>query len=487
MSHSRPNPTRWLALIVLCAGQLMVILDGSIVAVALPVIQRDLGFSQSALAWAVNAYLIGFGGLLLLAGRLGDLLGRRHIFVAGLLVFTAASVVCGVAPTQAWLIVARFSQGVGGAMAAAVVLGMIVALFPEPREFAKAMGVASFVGAAGASIGGIAGGVLTQAFSWHWIFLVNVPIGVVAIAGAVRLLEADRGIGLGKGADVAGAILVTLGLMLAVYTIVEVADYGWTSLHTLGFGALALLLLVGFVAREATAAEPLLPLRIFRLRGVVGANLIQGLMVAGLFGFQFMSMLYLQRVLGLDAMTTSLAFIPLPLVIAAVSLGLSARLNTRFSPRTVLGPGLALIAIGLALFARAPAEINYVVDVLPELILLGVGGGLSLPALMALSMAGVPPTDTGLASGLATTTTQIGGALGLAVLATLAAAHTEQLLANGASGVAALLSGYHLVFGIGAGLMLVGVLVALTVLRPSRPSVPNASAPAREMPVTKAA
>jgi EmrB/QacA subfamily drug resistance transporter len=464
---------RWLALGVLSAGQLMIILDQTIVNVALRSIQSDLAFSQSSLAWVVNAYLIAFAGTLLLAGRLGDLIGRKRIFVIGLLGFTVASLLCGLAGTQELLVAARFAQGVGGATASAVVLGMIVTLFRDPREQAQAVGFTSFIGAAGASIGVLAGGVITQNISWHWIFFVNVPIGLLATAMAVRLLAPDRGIGLGAGADVWGAILVTAGLMLGVYAIVEVTDYGWSSWHTLGFGGLAVALLVAFVAREAQAANPLLPLRMFRSRALSGASFIQALVVAGLFGFQFLSVLYLQRVLGYDALTTGLASVPIALVIGSVSLGLSARLTTRFSARSVLITGLTLLAASLALLARAPVDGVYVVDVLPAFLLLGVGGGLAFPSLMTLAMSGATSSDAGLASGVVTTSTQVGGAFGLAVLATLATAQSDGLLAGGQSAAAALTGGYQLAFGIGAGLILAGLVLAVLVLRPAPAAQPR--------------
>jgi len=468
MSRTAPPTTRsrWLALVVLCAGMLMIILDQTIVNVALPAIQSDLGFSQSSLAWVVNAYLIAFGGLLLLAGRLGDLIGRKRIFMTGLVVFTVASLLCGVSGSEEMLIAARFVQGVGGAMASAVILGMIVTMFPQPGEQAKAIGVFSFVASAGASIGLLAGGVLTQALSWHWIFFVNLPIGIAAAVLAARLLDPDRGIGLGAGADASGAVLVTAALMLGVYTIVKAADYGWGSAHTLGLGVVAVALLAAFVARQASGSNPLLPLRIFRSRNVVGANLTQILMVAGLFGMFFLGVLYLQRVLRYDAVQTGLAFLPVALAIGTLSLGFSARLTTRFGARVVLVPGLVLIGAGLALLTRAPVDGDYVVDVLPAMLLLGIGGGVSFPALMTLGMSGATPNDSGLASGLINTTQQVGGALGLAVLATLATARTERLLAEGESTASALTGGYHLAFGIGAGFVVAAILVAATVLRP---------------------
>jgi EmrB/QacA subfamily drug resistance transporter len=469
----RTRDSRWIALVVLCAGMLMIILDSTIVNVALPSIQDDLGFSQSSLAWVVNAYLIAFGGLLLLAGRLGDLIGRRRIFLSGLGLFTVASLLCGLAGSQEMLIGARFVQGVGGALTSAVILGMIVTMFPEPRERATAIGVYSFVASAGASIGLLAGGVLTQAINWHWIFFVNLPIGIVAAVLAVRLLDRERGIGIGEGADVSGAFLVTAALMLGVYTIVEAADYGWGSTHTLGFGAVALVLLASFVARQLAAANPLLPLRVLRSRNVSGGNLVQVLMVAGLFGMFFLGALYLQRVLGYDAVQIGLAFLPVSVGIGALSLGFSARLNTRFGPRAVLVPGLGLIVAGLALLARAPVDATYVIDVLPSMVLLGVGAGLSFPATMTLAMSGATASDSGLASGLVNTTQQVGGALGLAVLATLATSRTDTLEAGGQDSAAALTGGYHLAFAVGAGLVALAVVLAVTVLQPAMAAQPE--------------
>jgi EmrB/QacA subfamily drug resistance transporter len=458
--------SRWIALYVLCVGMLMIVLDATIVNVALPSIQEDLGFSQSSLAWVVNAYLISFGGLLLLSGRLGDLLGRRSVFLTGIGLFTFASLLCGLAQSQEVLVGARFLQGIGGALGSATILGMIVTMFPEPREQAKAIGVYSFVASAGASIGLLLGGVLTQSINWHWIFFVNIPIGAATAALAWRLVGKDKGLGIRSGADVAGALLVTSALMIGVYTIVKAADYGWGDLHTLGFGALSVVLLAGFVWREATAGTPLMPLRIFRFRNVTGANVVQILMVAGLFGMFFLGVLYLQRVLGYDAIETGVAFLPVSLTIGVLSLGFSARLNMRFGAKATLLPGLVLIVIGLLLFARAPVDGDYVVDVLPTMLLLGIGAGLSFPSLMSLAMSGATQSDSGLASGLVNTSLQVGGALGLAVLATLSTTRTENLLDGGDSTADALLGGYHLAFIIAAGLVAIAVVVATTVLTP---------------------
>jgi EmrB/QacA subfamily drug resistance transporter len=462
--------SRWFALVVLCAGMLMIILDGTIVNVALPVIQADLGFSQSGLAWVINAYLIPFGGLLLLAGRTGDLVGRKRMFLAGLAVFTLASLLCGLATNQGLLIAARFVQGVGGAMAAAVILGMIVTMFPEKGEQARAIGVFSFVAAAGGSIGLLAGGVLTEAISWHWIFFVNVPIGIVAFLLAIRSVPGERGIGLRQGADVLGAVLVTSGLMLGVYTIVKAADYGWGSAHTLLVGAAALALLVGFVVRQATVANPLLPLRILRDRNVAGANLIQVLMVAGMFGMFFLGALYLEKVLGYDPLQIGLGFLPVAVGIGGLSLGASARVNARFGERPVLIAALVLVAAGLTLFTRAPVEADYLIDVFPSVALMGIGAGLGFPAMMTLAMSDATKEDSGVASGLVNTTQQVGGALGLAVLATLATSHTNGLVADGVVPVEAMTSGYRIAFVVAAGLVAVAAVLAVTVLRQPKPA-----------------
>ena len=465
---SRTSPvagdSRWFALVVLCAGMLMIVLDATIVNVALPSIQSDLGFAPSSLAWVVNAYLIAFGGALLLAGRLGDLLGRRRVFLAGIAVFTAASLLCGLSVGQEMLVAARFIQGVGGAMTSAVILGMVVTMFREPRERARAIGIYSFVAAAGASIGLLAGGFLTQALNWHWIFLVNVPIGIATAFFALRLLESDRGIGLGRGADVVGAFLVTAALLLGVYTIIRTTDFGWGSAHTLGFGAAAIGSLIAFVVRESRTANPLVPFRIFRSRNVSGANVVLLLIFAALFGMFFLGSLYFQRVRGYDPLGIGLAFLPLSLSIAILSFA-SGPLITRLGGRAVLLPSLVLMGAGLLLFARLPVEADYVVDVLPAVLPLGVGFGLAFPSLMALGMSGASEHDSGLASGLLMTTQQVGGALGLSVLASLSASQTNRQLAASAAGPTALTNGYQLSFAIGAGLVLVALVVAGTVLR----------------------
>jgi EmrB/QacA subfamily drug resistance transporter len=477
MTTTTTDRTRWLALYVLCAGMLMIVLDATIVNVALPSIQDDLGFSQSSLAWVVNAYLIAFGGLLLLAGRIGDLVGQRRVFLIGLAVFTAASLVCAIGQSQGVLIGARFVQGVGGALTSAVILGMIVTMFPEPREQAKAIGVYGFVASAGGSIGLLAGGALTEAINWHWIFFINLPVGVLTALLAVRLIDDRPGIGVDRGADLPGAVLLTGGLMLSVYAILQVGEQGWTSVRTLGLGAVSLALLSGFVARQARIAEPLMPLRLFRSRNVSGANVVQALLVAGMFGMFFLGALYLQQILGYGALDVGLAFLPATLVMGAMSLKLSGPLSMRFGARATLLPSLVLIAAGLLLFARTPVDGSFVRDVLPPMVLIGLGAGLGFPSLMTLAMSGATERDSGLASGLVNTSVQVGGAIGLAVLATLATERTDGLLADGATHAAALNSGYHLAYLIGAALVGVALVVALTVLRPERTA---ASSPARE-------
>jgi len=459
-----------MALYVLCAGVLMIVIDATIVNVALPSIQDDLGFSQSNLAWVVNAYLIAFGGLLLLAGRMGDLIGQRRIFLVGLAVFTTASLLCAVAQSQGLLIAARFVQGVGGALASAVILGMIVTMFPEPREQAKAIGVYGFVASAGGSIGLLAGGALTQAINWHWIFFVNLPIGVATAVLATRLVAQRPGIGLDKGADIPGALLLTVGLMLGVYTILDVHNQGWGSAQTLGLAALSIALLAAFVARQARIANPLMPLRLFRSRNVSAANVVIALLVVGMFGMFFLGALYLQRVLGDSALDVGLTFLPSTIVMGAMSLRFSGPLMLRFGPRATVIASLVSMGAGMLLFARTPVHATYVVDILPAMVLIGLGAGLGFPSLMTLSMSGATPSDSGLASGLVNTSVQVGGAIGLAVLATLATERSTGLIADGTPTLAALNSGYHLAYMIGAALVVVAIGVMLVVVRAGAPA-----------------
>ncbi len=469
--------SRWMALYVLCGGMLMIVLDATIVNVALPTIQDDLGFSQNNLAWVVNAYLIAFGGLLLLAGRIGDLIGQRRIFLVGLTVFTLASLLCALSPTQEVLIAARFIQGAGGALASAVILGMIVTMFPEPREQAKAIGIYGFVASGGSALGLLLGGVLTEAISWHWIFLVNVPVGIVVAMLARRVVEDRAGIGLDKGADLPGAALITAGVMLGVYTILQVEKEGWTSTQTLGLLAVAVALIAAFVVRQARIETPLMPLRLFRSRNVVGANVAMLLMVVGFFGMFFLGALYMQEILGYDPLEVGLAFLPASIAMGALSLGFAEKLIMGIGPRTTLLIGLATAGLGLLLFGRAPVEATWIVDVAPVMLLIGIGAGLAFPALMTLAMSGVDMQDSGLASGLVNTTVQVAGAVGLAVLATLATDRTDSLRADGESVANALNGGYHLAFLIGAALIGVAVIASALILKPA-PAPEHASEPA---------
>ena len=464
--------TRWLALYVLCAGMLMIVLDATIVNVALPSIQDDLGFSQNNLAWVINAYMIPFGGLLLLAGRMGDLLGQRRVFLFGLAVFTAASLLCAGAQSQEMLVGARFLQGIGGALSSAVILGMIVTMFPEPAAQAKAIGVYGFVASAGGSIGLLLGGVLTDAISWHWIFFINLPIGIAVAYLAKRLVASPQGVGLSAGADYRSAALITGSLMLGVFTILQIVEWGWLDTKTIILSAISATLLALFIHRQATIANPLMPLRLFRSRNVAGANVLQALLVAGMFGMFFLGALYLQRVLGYSALEVGLAFLPTTVVMGALSLGFSEKLIMRFGSRNTLIPGVCLVVVALLLFARAPVDGNYLTDLLPPFLLIGVGVGTSFPAIMTLAMSGATPEDAGLASGFVNTSMQVGGAVGLAVLAALSTERTESLLADGESLASALNSGYHVAYLIGAGLATIAVAIAVFVLRPPQPEAP---------------
>jgi EmrB/QacA subfamily drug resistance transporter len=456
---------RWLALLVLCIGQLMIVLDATVVNVALPTIQRDLHFSQSSLAWVINAYLITFGGLLLLAGRLGDLIGPKRIFVTGLTVFTAASALCGFSQNQVELITARFAQGAGAAIVAATILGILVTLFPEPREKAKAMGVYAFVASAGGSIGLLAGGVLTQALSWHWIFFINLPIGCAALILGVALIPAHKGTGTHDGIDVLGAVLVTGAVMLLVYAIVKASDYGWESTRTIVVGVVALVLLGVFVRLEAHLEHPLVPLRMFRSRNLTGATVVRVLFPIGMFGQFFLGALYLQHVLGYSAITTGLAFMPMNLAVGLFSLTIAARIMTRIGAKATLMPGLALIAVGLALFSRVPVHGTYLADVFPGMVLFGIGAGLAFTPSIALAMADAAPADTGLASGLANVSMQMGAAIGIAVLASISTSRTRVLAAGGAGHRAALAGGYQEGYLIAAGCIVAAFVAAAVVLK----------------------
>jgi EmrB/QacA subfamily drug resistance transporter len=458
------NRTRWLALVILCLGDLMIVLDVTIVGVALPSIREDLGFSETSLAWVVNAYLLTFGGFLLLGGRLGDLFGHRRLFLFGIALFTLASLGCGLASSQELLIAARAVQGLGGAVVSAVALSLIMTLFTEAADRAKAMGVFGFVAAGGGSIGVLLGGVLTDSLDWHWIFLVNIPIGVAVFALCLVLLPAGRGQA-GARLDVAGAVTVTASLMLAVYAIVNGNEEGWTSTQTVGLLIVAAALLALFLGIEARIRSPLVPLGLFRLRNVAVSNVVGVLWAAAMFAWFFLSALYLQLVLGYSPLQVGLAFLPANLIMGAFSLGLSAKLVMRFGIRLPLATGLLLAAVGLVLFARAPVDGSFAVDVLPSMILLGFGAGMAFNPMLLAAMSDVEPSDAGLASGVVNTSFMMGGALGLAVLASLAASRTDSLRASGDSSLVALNGGYHAAFLVGAVFALAAASLAAVLLR----------------------
>ncbi len=462
----RSERRRWIALAVLCLGQLMMVLDATIVNVALPSIQRDLHFSQGNLTWVIDAYLITFGGFLLLAGRMGDLVGRKKVFLTGLVLFTAASVFCGVADSQAMLIAGRFVQGIGGAVASAVILAIIVTEFPEKAEQAKAMGLYAFVSAGGGSIGLLAGGALTQSLSWHWIFFVNVPIGVFAFVLGSVLIEENRGIGLAGGVDVAGSVLITLATMLGAFAIVKSTEYGLLSARTLGVGGAALLLLGAFFWLESRIANPIMPLRILRLRMLMGSSLVRGLLVTGMFSAFFLGALYLERVLGYDAIDTGLAFMPLTIAIAALSMGLAVKAVNRFGPLNTLAAGLSAIAAGLLLLATQGVHAGYFPGLFGAFLLIGLGAGASFLPLLTMGMADAPPKDAGLASGIINVSVQLFGAIGLAALGTIATDHTKALSTSGHSLASALTGGYHLAYIVAAVCVGLGILAALLILRP---------------------
>jgi EmrB/QacA subfamily drug resistance transporter len=444
------NRKRWLALLVLCLGDLMIVLDVTIVGVALPSIREDLGFSEESLAWVVNAYLITFGGCLLLGGRFGDLFGHRRLFLIGLVIFTLASTTCGLATTQEMLVGARAVQGVGAAIVSAVALSLMMTLFTEPAERAKAMGIFGFVASGGGSIGVLLGGILTDVLNWHWIFLVNVPVGIVVVVLTIYLIPSARVPTAAQRLDIAGAITVTASLMIAVYAIVNGNEVGWVTARTLGLLAVAAALLGVFLLIESRVNSPLVPLRLFRLRNVSTANGIGVLWAAAMFAWFFISALYLQLVLGYSPLEVGLTFLPANIIMGIFSISLSARLVMRFGIKPPLVAGLGLAALGLALFARAPVDGNVLTDVLPSMILLGIGAGMAFNPVLLAAMSDVAPEEAGLASGVVNTSFMMGGALGLAVLASLAARRTDTLLAAGESELSALTGGYHLAFLVGA-------------------------------------
>jgi EmrB/QacA subfamily drug resistance transporter len=457
--------TRWLALIVLCLGDLMIVLDTTIVNVALPSIRDDLGFTETSLAWVVNAYLLTFGGFLLLGGRLGDLYGQRRMFLAGIALFTGASVVCGLSTTQGMLVAARAVQGLGGAVVSAVALSLIMTLFTEAAERTKAMGIFGFVLAGGGSLGVLLGGVLTDLFSWHWIFLVNVPIGVLVYVLTIRLLPPSPAHE-GRGRlDVAGAVTVTVALMLAVYAIVNGNGNGWLSGETLGLLAAAAVLLVVFVVLESRVREPLMPLAVLKLRNIWTSNVIGVLWAASMFAWFFLSALYMQLVLDYSPLQVGLAFLPANVIMGLFSVGLSAKLVMRFGIKPPLVAGLAFAAAGLGLLALASADGNFAADILPSMVLLGIGAGMAFNPVLLAAMSDVQPEQSGLASGIVNTAFMMGGALGLAVLASLADWRTGVLRDSGESELDALTGGYHLAFVVATVFALGAAAIGALLLR----------------------
>ena len=458
---------RWLALIVVCFGQLMIMLDSTIVNVALPSIQHDLQFSQANLTWVVNAYLIAYGSFLLVAGRAGDLIGRKKVFLAGVALFTVASVASGMSHGATELVIGRFLQGLGGSLSGGVIVAIIVTEFTKPAERAQAMSIFTFVIAGGGSIGLLAGGALTQWANWHWIFFINLPIGVATLALGAWLMEENRGLGLRKGVDVVGAVLVTAAVMSGVYAIVTAADTGWASPHTLGYGGLAVVLLAAFLALQQRLRNPLMPLRILRIRTLTGASAARALLVAGMFTNFFIGALYLQHVHGFSAFTTGLAFLPSTLVLGVLSAGVTARLMGRFGPRNLALAGMTTIAVGLALLSSADQHATYLPGLFVSYVLLGIGAGMSFMPLLTISMSEVPAADAGLASGFGNLTMQMGGAVGLAVVGTVSAEHTRALAAQGYTLVAALTGGYQVAFLVAAASVIAGLAVLLTTIRSS--------------------
>jgi EmrB/QacA subfamily drug resistance transporter len=473
---------RWFALVVVCLAQLMIVLDSTIVNVALPSIQHDLHFTQGNLTWVVNAFLITFGSFLLLAGRLGDLIGRRRVFLAGVVVFTAASALCGFAPSQGFLIAARFIQGVGAALSASVILAIVVTEFPVAADRTKAMSAYVFVAVAGGSLGLLAGGALTQALNWHWIFFVNLPIGAATYALGRALIPRDSGSGLAGGVDWLGSALVTVSLMTAVYAIVQATSHGWGSIQVLGFGALAVVLMAAFLTLEARIANPIMPLRILRLRGLIGSSAVRGFLVTGMYSTFFLGTLYLEHVRHYSALQTGLSFLPWTVTVGVLSLGVTARLIARFGRMRVLLPGLAIVIVGLALLASAGTHTSFFPTIFLAYFAVGLGLGSSFAPLLTIAMADVPVADAGLGSGIINVSQQVAGALGLAVLGTIASNRSKTLEAHGHTLASSLVGGYHLAFAIGGAAIVVAIVITMIVLGPlerragtavgSRPATP---------------
>jgi len=472
----------WIALAVVCLGQFMVVLDSSIVNVALEDIQADLHFTPAALTWVVNAYLVTFGSFMLVAGRLGDLVGRRRVFLWGVTLFTLASAACGFADSQGLLIAARFVQGIGGAVAFSVTIALIVSEFPNPADRAKAMSAYMFVAVGGGSVGLLLGGLITESVDWHWIFFINLPIGVATILLGRAFIDEREAIGTDGGVDWLGALLVTVSLMLAVYAIVGTAKHGWGSAYTLGWLGGALVLMAAFLTLEARIANPILPLGLFRIRGLAAAAAVRAFVFTGMFAVFFFGALEMEQIRGLSPLATGVAFLPMTLTVAALSLGPVARMVGRFGPRPVLIAGISTLIAGLTLFATAPSDVPYAPLLLIAFVVMGLGGGSTFVPLLTIAMADVPPRDAGIASGIMNVSMQLGAALGLALLGALAEHRTAARLADGASHAAAQMSGYHLAFALGAGTAVVGLLLTLLVLRSPRPQVEQVRGEAEPQP-----
>jgi EmrB/QacA subfamily drug resistance transporter len=467
--HAAHPRRRWIALGVVCLAMLMNTLDGSVVNVALPAIQSDLNFSQSNLSWVVNAYLITFGSFLLLSGRLGDLVGRKRVFLTGVAVFTLASVVCGLAEDQIVLIAARFAQGLGGAVSSSVIIALIITEFPEPGERARAMSAYIFTAVGGGSVGLLVGGILTQTVNWHWIFFINIPIGIVTFVLGAMLLEESEGAGIDRHVDVLGSVLVTAALMVGIYAIVKATEYGWGSAHTLGLGAVALALLAVFVVLESRIANPIMPLRVFAIPGLAGSSAVRGFLSAGMWATFFLGALYLERVLGFGALDTGLAFMPLTVAVGVLSTGVTARLLARFGAMRVMLPGLIAVVAALLLLATAGPHSSYFPKVAVAFFLFGLGSGSSFIPLLSIAMAKVPREDAGIASGVVNVSMQISAAIGLAVLATISTDRAQALRSRGKALPDALTGGYHLAFLAAAGCVLIGVGLAFLLLREHAP------------------
>jgi EmrB/QacA subfamily drug resistance transporter len=446
---------------------LMNALDSSIVNVALPSIQRDLHFSQANLTWVVDAYLIAFGSFLLLAGRLGDLLGRKKVFLSGVALFTLSSLICSLAQNQATLITARFFQGMGGAISTSVIVAIIVTEFSGAAERAKAMSAYMFVAVGGGSIGLLVGGLLTQAVNWHWIFVINVPIGVATLVLGSMLIKENEGLGVRAGLDIKGSLLMTVSLIIGIYAIVTASTYGWLTAHTLGFAAASIVLMVGFFYLESRIEKPIMPTRILKLRSLTTSSIVRGLSFTAMYAVFFFGALYLERVMGYDPLRTGIAFLPLTLAMAIMSLGVTSRLLARFGPMKLLIPGMIAVILGLLVLARADTHAVYAMSILPAFLLLGVGMSVSAVPLLTIAMADVPRSDAGVASGVVNVSMWLASSAGLAVFGTLAASRTTSLLKGGSSTAEALVGGYHETFFIGAVLAAMALLVTVVVLRGS--------------------